>query len=1511
MNKFKVWFSKTHIFNKIGWRYWRYGTAVLVVASATAIEFLLAHLCGIETPFLIMFAAVIVSALYGGMRAGILGTVLSALICYYFFSTPTYTSIDKPAEQNFLLIVFIIEGLLISGTISTLQSTQERLKLELTAIKGHEAERDRLIAQLQLERSRLETILEQMPVGIAIADAATGQIVFGNQEMEKIFRHPLIPAQNIEQYQQYKTFYPDGRPYQPQETVLARTITRFEVIKDEEVTILRGDGTYGTILVNSTPLYDAEGKIAAGIVAFLDISERQAALRDCAERTAGGNRKQAQEQLSNLNAILEERVRERTAQLEQARTEVQLSFNRLKGIIESTNDIIAALDLDFRLIAFNTAFKKELSEVFDREAQLGMNLLDAFAHLPVEQAKVKTLWGRALQGEQFTTIEEFSSPDLESHYYEINFSSIKDENHQLIGACQTVRNVTERILNEQRIRNLNQELEQRVIERTQALETEIQERIKIEAKLRESEEKFRATFNQAAVGIAHTTLDGKYQIINQKLCDIFGYSQEEIVNLSIADVTYSEDLDADRENVRRMVANEIQSFSIEKRYIRKDGSLIWGNLTVSLAREASGEPKYLIGVVEDITDRKQAELALQESTAILNAINTSTPTLIYAKDPEGRFLMANPASLALLGALEEEIIGKTTSDYLVNSEQALQIVANDRLVIETGQQLVYEETADLSVGRRTYLSTKSPYRDKEGNIIGLIGISVDITDRKQFEEIIQAKNREITNILDSITDGFINLDRDWRYTYVNSKAEEILGKQKNDLLGNNAWEVFPEATYLPGYQYCYQAINEQVSIEYEEFNPFLDKWLNVRLYPSAEGLTLYFQDISERKKAEIALKLSEAKFRRLTDANVVGIIVANYTGEIVEANDAFLQMLGYTRSDRDAGEVNWRHITPPEYFTQDVEKWQELQQTGKVSFEKEYLHKNGSRVPVLIAAAMLEENQEAAICMVVDLAERKQAENALRESERRFRNLADSMPQIVWTANPAGEVDYYNQRVHEFSGFSQQADGTWKWQPVLHPDDEQRTLEVWQQALETGQIYECEHRLKKIDGEFRWYLSRGMPVKDERGCITKWYGTATDIHAQKQYQAEREQLLQREQAARTEAELASRLKDEFLATLSHELRTPMNAMLGWTSILRTRKVNEATSARALETIERNTKTLNQLIEDILDVSRIIRGKVRLNLQPLQLVPAIEQAIETLKPTAAAKDIQILVEPLDVNSLQVMGDSSRLQQIFWNLLSNAIKFTSNGGCVTVKFSEAIEEREENAQFPIAKFARIQVSDNGIGIASEFLPYVFDRFRQADGSITRSHGGLGLGLAIVRHLVELHGGTVRVHSLGVGQGATFSVNLPLIVESSTTGRQENKAEDSIQFYSDPFLLKDLQVLVVDDEPDVRDLVSVILEDRGAKVTAVASVKEALAALPKLRPNIIVSDIGMPEADGYSLIRQIRKLPKETGGQIPALALTAYASAEDRNAAIAAGFNRHIAKPIDPTELTIAIAILGRKN
>ena len=408
-----------------------------------------------------------------------------------------------------------------------------------------------------------------------------------------------------------------------------------------------------------------------------------------------------------------------------------------------------------------------------------------------------------------------------------------------------------------------------------------------------------------------------------------------------------------------------------------------------------------------------------------------------------------------------------------------------------------------------------------------------------------------------------------------------------------------------------------------------------------------------------------------------------------------------------------------------------------------------------------------------------------------------------------------------------------------------------------------------------------------------------EITERKQAEEQRAEMLVREQAARAEAEQANRTKDEFLATLSHELRTPLTAILGWSHLVRTGKLEPVQLARALETIERNARSQSQLIDDLLDVSRIITGKLQIEPRAVDLGSIIESAVEAMRPSFEAKSIKFetTIEPEAV----VMGDANRLQQVFWNLLSNAVKFTPESGTVR------IEARR------VAQMVRVSVSDTGIGIEPEFLPFIFDRFRQADGSTTRVHGGLGLGLSIVKHLVQMHNGRVQVHSDGQNQGAVFSVEFPLASASSTPASPNGFSKEA---ELDPVpagfsrILEGLRILVVDDEADARELVRAILTRCGGEVNCCESAAEAMKAIREWKPDLLVSDIGMPNEDGYSLIKKVRKL-RSKRSKLPAVALTAYATREDKARALETGFQMHVAKPIEPETLIMSIAsTVGRK-
>jgi PAS domain S-box-containing protein len=441
--------------------------------------------------------------------------------------------------------------------------------------------------------------------------------------------------------------------------------------------------------------------------------------------------------------------------------------------------------------------------------------------------------------------------------------------------------------------------------------------------------------------------------------------------------------------------------------------------------------------------------------------------------------------------------------------------------------------------------------------------------------------------------------------------------------------------------------------------------------------------------------------------------------------------------------------------------------------------------------------------------------------------------------------------------------------------------------------YETIRRRK--DGSLLNVSLSVSPVRDANGIIIGASKIARDITERKQAALEKEQLLEAERAARTEAQRASLMKDEFLATLSHELRTPLSAILGWSQLLSSGPMEHDEIKEGLQTIERNARVQTQLIEDLLDMNRIVSGKVRLDVQRTDLTNVVEAAVNSIKPATEAKGIRLqkIVDPL---AGPISGDPGRLQQIVWNLLSNAVKFTPKGGKVDV-----IVER-------VNSHIEITVSDSGRGIKPEFLPHVFERFRQADASTTRQYGGLGLGLSIVKQLVELHGGHIRVTSAGEGLGATFIVSLPMAAVHGDEKREHPTSRYNAALECEDIKLDDLCVLVIDDEPDARELIRRVLSQCNAHVITAASAEEGLRILLAQRPNVIVSDVGMPEKDGYQFIREVRSLSASDGGRTPAIALTAFARSEDRTRAMRAGYQVHISKPIEPQELIATVGSLA---
>jgi PAS domain S-box-containing protein len=674
--------------------------------------------------------------------------------------------------------------------------------------------------------------------------------------------------------------------------------------------------------------------------------------------------------------------------------------------------------------------------------------------------------------------------------------------------------------------------------------------------------------------------------------------------------------------------------------------------------------------------------------------------------------------------------------------------------------------------------------------------------------------------------------------------------------------VHPDGTVVKLLSYC---------------SPLLDEQGNVR------GALGAFVDITERIQNEAALRESEQRLKIALQTGKLGSWQLHLTTGVLESSDRCKANFGLAPEENLSYQRLFELIHPDDrpYVRETVER----AIAQRIDYDAEYrtiwldgsVHWIIARGRAIYAA---DGTPTRMIGVTLDITERKQVEEALQESEQQLRLASESAKLGLWHWNVERDILTWTDRCKALFGLPADIEMSYQvFLDALHPDDRQRVQDMLP-LLEEGQLERHEEAVRFI-------------------------GTVLNITAQKQAEAEREQLLAREQAAREAAEAANSIKDEFLAIVSHELRSPLNPILGWSKLLRTRQLDKQKTDRALEVIERNAQIQAQLINDLLDVSRILRGKLSLDNRPVDLASTIQAAMETVRLAAEAKSIQIHTQ-FEPDVGQVLGDAGRLQQVIWNLLSNAVKFTSEGGRVDIRLSsitspsswgKATQPRTNNQQ-QMTSYAQIAVTDTGKGIPPDFLPYVFDRFRQESSATTRRFGGLGLGLAIIRYLVELHGGTVQADSLGEGQGATFTVRLPLIPHQPTMNQETQPSESSLD-------LQGIRILVVDDEDNTREFLAFLLELHEANAIATATADEAIATLTQFKPDILLSDIGMPDVDGYMLMQQIRALSPEEGGTIPAIALTAYAGEINYQQAMAAGFQRHLAKPIEPDTLIQAIS------
>jgi len=528
----------------------------------------------------------------------------------------------------------------------------------------------------------------------------------------------------------------------------------------------------------------------------------------------------------------------------------------------------------------------------------------------------------------------------------------------------------------------------------------------------------------------------------------------------------------------------------------------------------------------------------------------------------------------------------------------------------------------------------------------------------------------------------------------------------------------------------------------------------------------------------------------------------------------------------------------------------------------------------------------------------REIEAVERRSEQRFRRLTDLMPLLMAGTRPDGSIYYVNREWLDYTGLNAEQTSALDNPVILANDQAAEVSARWRESLHSGAPFEMQFRLcRASDKTCRWHLVRAIAEKNEAGVTEGWIATATDIDEQKQVEQVRLDLLESERAARLNAEAATRMKDEFLATVSHELRTPLHSILGWAQMMRSGMLDETRVQRALETIQRNAESQRRLIDDLLDVSRIVQGSMRIQRRRIDAVAVAQGAVETVRPSAETRGVALTLS-FSSPAAQMWGDPDRIQQIIWNLVMNAVKFTPRGGHVDVSIDNAGDH------------VRLQVKDTGVGIKPEFLPHVFERFRQADPSTTRAYQGLGLGLAIVNHLVSLHEGKVSAHSEGEGHGATFTVTLPVRLEQ-TDEPEATWLETSSGTYEErkpASSIRGCRVLFVDDAVDALDLFKHVFEARGAKVITADCVQAALQALDASPFDVLVSDIGMQGEDGFDLIRQVREREVSSGSRrIPAVAVSGFSRTDEGQRALDDGFQVFLTKPVDPDELMSLCASL----
>jgi PAS domain S-box-containing protein len=1056
--------------------------------------------------------------------------------------------------------------------------------------------------------------------------------------------------------------------------------------------------------------------------------------------------------------------------------------------------------------------------------------------------------------------------------------------------------------------------------------------------VQEQAERLRTTLSSIGDAVIATDASGRVESLNRVAEALTGWSMAEAVGKPLEDVFRIIDertgTTVETPVTRVLREGTVIGLASHTALIARDGTIRPIDDSAAPIRGDNGAITGVVLVFRDVTERRKADATIAEQVRLAEygrdiglALTRSGPlqkaltrcaeetvrhldgafARIWTLDESGDVLELQASagmythtdgahSRIPVGQFKIGQIARERRPHLTNAVigdprvPAQEWARREGMIAFAGYPLVVD---DRLVG---VLAMFARHRLSEATLRMMASVADEIAlgiDRKRAWERLHRQSEWLRVTLASIGDAVIATDIEGRVTFLNAVAESLTGWTRADAAGEPLEDVFRivnETTRRPVENPAARALREGTVVGLANHTVLIardgtERTIDDSAAPirddddAINGVVLIFRDVTERRTAERALEASEARKAAILQAGLDAIITIDHEGRILEFNPAAERIFGYPRDEAIGRSID-ELIIPPSLREAHRRGLGHFRAGGEGTIlgrriEITAMRSGGAEFPAELALARLEApGPPLFTAHVRDITERKKAEETLRESERRFRELADAMPQIVWTARPDGLVDYCNERGYEFTGRPEGENRDEGWKPVLHPDDARRSGDRWNESVKTGEPFQIEYRFwDRSRGEYRWFLGRALAVRDESGRVVKWYGSATDIDDQKRA----------EEALRE----ADRRKDEFIAMLAHELRNPLAPILNALQVMKLAGEDARTAEPLREMMERQAHHMTRLVEDLLDVSRINSGKIELRKKSVDLVTLIRQVAEASRPFIE-KRRHTLALSLPNGPMLLEADPTRLEQVLDNLLTNAAKYTDPGGSIGLTVV-----REGDA-------AVIRLRDTGIGIEPEMLPKIFDLFVQAEQRPDRAQGGLGIGLSLVRSLVEMHGGSVMVHSEGLGKGSEFVVRLPVSKPAVATANGDITDPKAGPSASSPRR----HILVVDDNRDAANSLARLLTILCRQEVRVAyDGPSALEAAASFRPEVVLLDIGLPGMDGYEVARKLRARPELDGTLL--VALTGWGQDEDRQRSKEAGFDRHLVKPVDPDALMRLLA------